>query len=290
MRLYYFDDSGSRKPGKGAPFFVLAGFGIDSDDLPTLRQRVMGEAQLYGLTLGYPVELKFHHVATLRDNKPNKPQWMLRAGLHDTNQRRALVYSCLRAALSIPSAEALCVGVNKERLRTSESAISTALTLLLERVQMNCQDHATSGLVLMDEERKADKELREGLREGSPFFKFNNIVDSIAFMPSEESIGVQIADLVAGGFSRHINHQDSGYLRTFIRATVGYPNSVIGRGLKLHSGLDSLQLPTHRIGPWNPTDRAVHEWEFKFHKDNRLQWGPDGRPNLVWDFDFDSGS
>lgn len=288
MRLFYFDDSGSRVPGKGKPFFVLAGFGIDSDDLPLLKRAVTQQARFYGMELGYPTELKFHHVATLRDNKPTKPQWMLRSGLTEMNQRRALVYSCLRAALSIPSAEALCVGVNKERLGGDQSAISEALTLLLERVQLNCQKHGTSGLVLMDEERKEDKALRESLRQGSPFFQYDRIADTIAFMPSEESIGIQIADLVAGGFSRHLNHGDSGYLRTFARSADGYPDSVIGRGLKVLSNLDVVEMPSARTAPWTAQDREVHDLENHFTRKQQLVWESDGTPNLIFPFDTDS--
>lgn len=289
MRLFYFDDSGSRVPGKGKPFFVLAGFGIDSDYLPQLRCTVIQQAKLYGMELGYPVELKFHHVATHRDNKPTKPQWMLRAGLTEMHQRRALVYSCLRAALSIPTAEALCVGVNKDRLSSDESAISMAVTLVLERVQMNCRKHQTSGLVLMDEERKEDKALRESLRDGSPFFPYDLIADTIAFMPSEESTGVQIADLVAGGFSRHVNYGDPGYLRTFAKSADGYPGSVMGRGLKLLSNSDNLVWPAARTGPWSDQDREVHEWEFKSHRQNELGWREDGTPTFVFRSDSDSG-
>jgi hypothetical protein len=35
-------------------------------------------------------------------------------------------------------------------------------------------------------------------------------VDTTSFMPSEESIGVQIADLIAGSFNRYLNGGDPG--------------------------------------------------------------------------------
>ncbi len=43
--------------------------------------------------------------------------------------------------------------------------------------------------------------------------RFGNLVDTISFMPSEESVGVQVADLIAGSFSRYLNSQDPGYVR-----------------------------------------------------------------------------
>lgn len=50
MRLFYFDDSGSRIPNKPeAPFFCLGGFGIDAEDVPKLQQIVRETAANYGL-------------------------------------------------------------------------------------------------------------------------------------------------------------------------------------------------------------------------------------------------
>ena len=140
----------------------------------------------------------------------------------------------------------------------------------------------------MDEERKEDKALRESLRQGSPFFQYDRIADTIAFMPSEESIGIQIADLVAGGFSRHLNHGDSGYLRTFARSADGYPDSVIGRGLKVLSNLDVVEMPSARTAPWTAQDREVHDLEYHFTRKQQLVWESDGTPNLIFPFDTDS--
>lgn len=287
-RIYYFDDSGSRVPREGAPFFVLGGFGIDMDDVPELKERVQKAAERYGFKLEHPSELKFQHVGTLKDNGKH-PHWMIRAGLTDRNQRRALVYSCLREAMSIQSVSALCVAVNTERLRDGESAIGSALIPLLERVEFNCQRMNTQGLVVMDEERRDDKALRQGLRDGSSYFKFARVLDTIAFMPSEESPGVQVADLVAGAFSRYLNSGDAGYLRTFLRAVDGYPEWVRGRGLKVLHRADRVRLPEHREAPWGETDRLVHDYEMDalgVSAENR--WSGNGSPTHRFEFDSDT--
>lgn len=288
MRLFYFDDSGKRVANETAPFFVLGGFGIDSERVPELAEVVRDTATKYQFQLGYPAELKFQHVGTQGDSE-RKPQWMLRAGLSDIIQRRALVYSCLRAATSVPSVEVICVGVNVGRLGEGDNVIEKALTPLLERVELNSKRHATHSIVMMDEERKDDQLLRDSLRNGSPFFPYKSLIDSIAFMPSQDSPGIQIADLIAGGFQRYLNANDSGYLRTFLKAVDGYPNDVSGRGLKLLHGRDHLEAPQRRSGPWSPTDRAIHEAEFAALMPHvRLTWVSDGTPNKIFTRDWDT--
>ena len=213
---------------------------------------------------------------------------MIRSGLTDPHQRRAFIYSVLRGALSIDSATAFCVGVNTARLQENETAVGVALDLLLERIELKCKHSGDHGLILMDEERKHDKQLRERLRDGSDFFPYDRIVDSIAFMPSEESPGIQVADLVAGSFARHVNQNDPGYLRTFLKAVEGYPNDLIGRGLKLRNRADRISIPEPRRAPWSDSDRAIHEFEMKAAGNNEFEWLSDGTPSRVFGFDSDS--
>lgn len=295
MRVYYFDDSGSRIPNNPkAKFFVLGGFGIDDSQIPFLQREIRTIAKSYGMDIKHPVELKFQHVATLKDtakeNDHNHAQWMLRAGIEERNRRRALVYSCLRAALRTPSAEAICVGVNTHRLNPNESAIAKALTPLLERVQMNCQDHDSSGLVMMDEEQKDNKALREFLRNGSPYFKYDRLLDSLAFMPSQESVGIQIADLIAGGFSRHINYGDPGYLRTFLKSAATHNGTYLGCGIKLYHSADQFVPPANRPrdSAWSPTDKEIHDFEFEALLGEKARWNANGAPEKAWldDWDF----
>lgn len=213
---------------------------------------------------------------------------MIRAGLTDRNQRRALVYSCLRNALAIPSAEVICVAVNTYRLTEEETAIGMTLTPLLERVQFSCQDHNSVGLVLMDEERKEDKALREYFRNGSPHLNYDRIVDTLSFIPSEESTGVQVADLIAGGFARHMNYGDSGYLRTFLKSAANRNGKIDGCGMKVYHRADSFQFPADRGSEnWEDMDRKVHEYEFAAAGRVKLSWSSPSRPSHVWSMDWD---
>lgn len=287
MRIYYFDDSGDRSGDPQSPFFVLGGFGIDADQLPLLKRRLLRVTAAYGFHLGHPAELKFNHVGRGSDNKPRKPHWMLRSGLTDRNQRRALVYSCLRETLSIPSVGVLAVAVDQRRAMR-QKPIEAAIHPLLERVQMDAQKHGTTALVMMDEEQADDRFLRTKLREGSAFIRqFTAIQDTISFMPSEESPGIQVADLIAGSVGRFLNSSDSGYVRTFWRSVISNGGSVHGAGMKIYPR-GQCDSPLHRAAPWSDTDRAIHEYEFKARGSNEVHWNPDGSPDWVWVHDTDS--
>lgn len=290
MRIYYFDDAGQRAKNNasGDKYFVLGGFGIDADRVPLLKAKVTHVASEYGMPLVHPTELKFNHVGRSSDNKPSKPHWMIRAGLKEPNQRRALVYSVLREATSVPSVETFVVATELAALRGDDKAIVKTITPLLERVQMNCQIHGSQGMVLMDEEQAANKELREFMRGGSQFFKYRSLLDTICFMPSEESPGVQVADLIAGAAARFLNHQDPGYMRTLARASArDRSGETRGCGLKLYPRGTFPFIPG-RQAPWSSTDLAIHAIEDRHVGGNKLVPTTNGLPSYVWARDTDT--
>lgn len=284
MRVYYFDDSGERRLNKDAPFFIMGGFGIDADQVPVLGRAVKGAAAAYGLTLSHPAELKFNHVGRLKDND-RKPQWMLRAGITERAKRRALVYTVLRSALQVKSVRVIIVAVDQTKTYGAKTPIQHALQPLLERVNMDLSDASTCGMVVMDEEQTEDKGLREQLRGGSLYMNFDRLIDTVSFMPSEESPGIQVADLIAGSFNRYLNQNDPGFARViwrFLRESYGRRD---GYGLKLYPR-GTIEAPAPRYLPWTETDRTIHQFELAAGG-HPLTWLPDGAPSLAWTTDWD---
>ena len=53
---------------------------------------------------------------------------------------------------------------------------------LFERINLDCIDHRTHGLVVCDEEQAEDKKLRQATRTGSFYMQFANLVDTTASM------------------------------------------------------------------------------------------------------------
>ncbi|PVB44316.1 DUF3800 domain-containing protein [Mycobacteroides abscessus] len=213
VRVYYFDDAGDRSGDPARPFFVLGGFGIDADHLPDLKKRIQGVAARHQFWFHHPSELKFSHVGRNSDNNKRRPHWMIRSGLASFAQRRALVNACLREFVAVPTVKIIAIAVDQTKTFGTKSPIVQAIEPLFERISFDCMDHNTHGLVICDEEQADDKKLRDATRSGTFYMRFGNLVDTISFMPSEESVGVQVADLIAGSFSRYLNSQDPGYVR-----------------------------------------------------------------------------
>jgi hypothetical protein len=242
---------------------VVAGFGINADEIPNMAESVRGAARKFNLKLEHPAELKFYHVGKNNHDKArHRKNWMLDAGLADAKQRRALVRVCLRGGLAMSSLRVIAVAVDQRKLPEDESAIVTAVSMVLDRVQMDSQDFGTHSLVMMDEEHTEDKDLREAMRSGSSLIRnYNRMLDTIAFLPSEESPGIQLADLVAGSVSRYLNTGDPGFMRLIwprMRHRNGERN---GYGMIAHPRGQKAAEPSPQRVPWPDFDRHVHEYE-----------------------------
>lgn len=284
VRVYYFDDSGDRGKDPNAPYLVVGGFGIDADQLPALKAEVLKVAEKFGFPMSHPSELKFNQVGRKKDDKPNKPHWMIRAGLNDMLERRAFVYAVLRAALRITSVKVLAVAVDQGKTYGSKKPIELAMDPLFERIQMDAVEHSTIALVMMDEEQADDKALRHATRAGSAHVRYTNIMDTISFMPSEESPGIQVADLVAGSIGRYMNYGDPGYLRVFwhkVRAVNGARDRF---GIKVYPSGACLAPAVHPT-PWPPLDRSVHNIEMMRVYGKAVEWSASGKPS--WHFPDD---
>ena len=283
MRVYYFDDSGDRGGNPDKPWLVVAGFGTNADKIPEIAAKVRGAAQRYNLSLEYPAELKFYHVGkTGHDKKRGRRNWMVDAGMSDPKHRRALVRDCLRNGLQVDNLRVIVAAVDQRELKPGESAIVKAVGLLLDRVQMDSQDFGTHGMVMMDEENAEDTALREAMRSGSAMIKsYANVLDTIAFLPSEESPGIQLADLVAGGVSRYLNSGDPGYMRNIWPHMRHRNGQRKGYGLVTYPRKNSIVPPPPQTVPWPEYDRRVHEYELAA-TNQVVSWWPDGSPTLNW--------
>lgn len=278
VRLYYFDDSGDRGRNKDdSPWLVIGGFGIDAEEVPQLAEGVRQTARRFGLGLEHPAELKFQHVGKSKHGKHRN--WMLDAGIDSPHKKRALVFQCLRGGLSLPSVRVVSVAVDRRELGEGEVAIVAAVRNLLDRVQMDCQDFGTHGLVMMDEEHADDTQLRAALRQGSDLIKkYARVHDTIAFLPSEESPGIQLADLVAGGLGRYLNRGDPGFARIIWPRMRHRNGNRVGYGLKGYPGWPQIYTPRAQTVPWPEFDRKVHEHECEVHG-MTVTWSEAGTPD-----------
>lgn len=217
MRIFYFDDSGNKvSTGQGNRFFCLGGFSIDAQDLPLLKHHrdVMWKKHP---GLGLPNdEMKFAHVASERD-RPGKSNPLVRVGM-DLDSRRRFVLEALQGLVSIKSLEIVAGLVDKPSAYGKPHFVH-AMTVLMERSQMSLSEKSDFGIMFCDEENRNQTPLRDVLTQGSTdYVKLTHIKETVAFVPSHLSPGVQFADLVAGAISRAANSGDWGYMNIILPA------------------------------------------------------------------------
>ena len=233
MRIFFFDDSGQKKGYEIDRYLCVAGFSIAASDLPLLT---LYQQEMWSLHdgLGLPGdELKFSHVGRGSDTE-KKPNPLVRIGLTDFSQRRAFVMTALEKLTQIPSLEVIGALVDKKRAY-GDPPMHHALTVLFERAEMSLNDKSTHGLMFCDDENKNETPLRALLDQGSTtYVKFESIKETIAFVPSVSSPGVQFADLVAGSIFRAANTGDTEYLQKLMpQVRRDFSGNWQGAGIKM---------------------------------------------------------
>jgi len=211
MRVFYFDDSGQKTGYTIDRYLCVAGFSVAASEVPLLA-RYQREMWLMHEGLGAQGdELKFAHVGKPTDTQ-KKPNPLVRVGLTEFEDRRGFVLASLHKLVQIPSLEIIAAVVDKKKAY-GLPPMHHALTVLFERVEKSLADKKTHGLMFCDEENKNETELRQLLEVGSTaYVTFENIQETIAFVPSVSSPGIQWADLVTGSIHRAANKGDSAYL------------------------------------------------------------------------------
>jgi hypothetical protein len=128
-----------------------------------------------------------------------------------------------------------------ELFSTSEDTYATALMFLAERFQMLLEREDDLGIIVVDSRfRDDDARLRRFFadltEEGSPYVKFQRIVEGLFLGPSHYSLGLQCADLVVSctASAERRNAQARGYLRKLLPQFATHPSTgeLDGVGLK----------------------------------------------------------
>lgn len=233
MRVFFFDDSGQKTGIDIDRYLCVAGFSVSAADLPLVSEY---QREIWSLHDGLGArgdELKFAHVGIPKDTE-KKPNPLVRVGLDDFAERRDFVMAALRKLVSIPSLEIIGAVVDKKRA-FGQPPMHHALIVLFERVEKSLMDKGTHGLMFCDEENKHEAPLRSLLDVGSTaYVKFQSIKETIAFLPSVSSPGVQFADLVAGSIHRAANKGDAAYLDILMpRVRRDGLNRWLGAGIKM---------------------------------------------------------
>ena len=246
MRVFFLDDSGNKVRSDRERYFCLGGFSVLGEDVPVFEQI---QSALWALHdgLGLPGdELKFAHIGSDRDTK-RKPNPLVRIGL-DFTQRQDFILHALDLIASVPSLEIVASLVDK-RVVYGDPPFVHAFKVLVERCEHSLRDKETHGLLFCDDENKQEKPMRELLSTGfSEYVSFIRIKETIAFIPSKESPGIQFADLVTGSIARAANFSDWRYLdRIISRVRKSNSGNWRGHGIKVYPRGNLVRKPEKNV-------------------------------------------
>lgn len=213
MRVLFVDDSGHRRANPKSPYFCMGGFSVDGAHLKQLGHRLGALKRKWKLEPMPADEIKFNQIGRDHDTR-RKPNPLVRLG-YDLEARVAFGQDVLTTLTRVPGVKTFAVGVDRRQLRRGESAIEWAFLLLGERFEFSLNNEAERvGLIICDTEDVQDEMMRQAIYSGTAWTKLPNIAETVMFVPSHHSPGVQFADFVVGGASRWWNYRDDKYLAT----------------------------------------------------------------------------
>lgn len=211
MRILFVDDSGNRRSNPAEPYFCLGGFSVHAAHVKQLARRLDAIKRTERLEAMPADELKFNQIGRDHDTA-RKPNPLVRMGM-DREDRIAFGLRLLASLTKVPTVKVFAVGVDRRQLQPGESALQWAFLLLTERFEFSLNNEEPRvGMIICDTEDRQDEMMRQAIYSGTTWTKLPNIAETVMFVPSHHSPGIQFADFVVGSAARWWNFRDSKYL------------------------------------------------------------------------------
>ena len=219
-------------------YFVLSGFMIDADEILNIEEKMRDIKLKYCLNPYHEVKWNTRYKDIGLDL--DKIMCMKK-------EIMAIVKKYKNSVIGIIMDKEYCYK-NKDFIKNHNDLYSVALHLLMERCCMEITDRNGRDTVIPamlfadsrknDSNNKLDIELQTSyLRAknmGTHFVKFPNFCDTLIFVDSDYSAGIQVADFCAGAIFRKYEKEDSEFfdiLKTSIRTHNG---RIEGAGIKIY--------------------------------------------------------
>lgn len=222
MHLLFLDESGTPpKPNKiDARYFVMGGVIVPEQVWARLRDAILGmkiRRKIRG-------ELKWRYFAPGNDDARNPLRNLDKA---ERDSIRAEIYEILTDEPLVKSLAAICsieAAYEMPSVNDQQSIYNLTFKVLTERFQYYLQDAGKIsgkpqyGMIICDHRgNDDDRRLRahhQMLVHSTAAFtsKYANLVENLLLQPSNLSIGIQFADLVAGAVWRHYERGDEVWL------------------------------------------------------------------------------
>ncbi len=237
MQLFFIDESGT--PPQGIPckdrYFVIGGIVVPDGAWHKLRDAVQGMKIRRGLR----GELKWRYFAATNKDQKNPMR------LFSQDQRNEVRRELYGIICSIKSIKALaCVTCLEAAFKMptcscSDHVYHYTYKPMSERFQYHLQDltravgRMETGIIIADPRGAAADQRFRGAHEllikrpGDFTSNYPNLIESLFFQPSDLSLGVQLADMVAGAVWRKYEKQDDFFYNLIEPAMRKSPNGVV---------------------------------------------------------------
>lgn len=242
MFVLFLDESGTPpKPGQQSPrYFVMGGVIIPEHVWHGLRDAVMGmkiRRKIRG-------ELKWRYFAPENDDERNPMRPLSR---EQRDGIREEIYSILANEKRVRSIAAICSAAAAYQISSvtdQQGIYNLTFKVLTERFQYFLQDsereagHRECGMIICDHRGdRDDRRLRahhQMLVNSTAAFtsRYDHLIESLLLQPSNLSVGIQFADMIAGAVWRKFERGDERWFQC-MQSTLrrGPAGQILGYGL-----------------------------------------------------------
>lgn len=237
MHLLFVDESGTPpKPGKINPRYFVVGAII----IPENLWHRLKDA-LFGMKVRRKIrgELKWRYFAPDNDDARNPMRLLAQP---ERDQIREEVYRIITNERGVKTMAAVCSAAAAYKMRSitdQEGLYHLTYKTITERFQYYLQDltresgGTVRGIVVADHRGGGDdKRLREHHQKllyssGQHVSKYENLTESLFLQKSEMSIGIQLADMVAGAVWRKFERGDDRWYEMIAKTLSNRPTGLV---------------------------------------------------------------
>lgn len=200
-----YEKERSEKFNKANPFYVRSNYMITTADYIELEKEFKAIKEKYGVN--YNVEIKWQHYGSRKKNaKIPIP--------HDlgSNQIEEYIEEILDLLTKYDSSRVYYTFTSNEQIGSIDSIklLKMHLQNAFQRLQKDSKDKKSYGILIADELNDKTKKLKKALfeitSEGDQFTDFTNIHKGFFVDQSDQSCGLQIADILAGIFTASLKY------------------------------------------------------------------------------------
>lgn len=223
MQLFFLDESGTPpSPGKLKDrYFVVGGLVIPDGVWSKTRDGLLGMKVRRGIS----GELKWRYFAPTNTDAANPMRDMEQSLRNEIRTEMYQIICSIKSIKAIACVASIAAAYDWPHVQNAHDLYHFTYKPLSERFQYHLQDisrtvgRQETGIIVADHRgaqpdarfRSAHESLLKPERIGTSSYK--NLVESLFFLPSETSVGIQLADMVAGAVWRKFEKNDDFWYR-----------------------------------------------------------------------------